>query len=364
MAFVAASALWIAGCGQSPSSGLTDGHSPPAAGSGCDPNFVPFGGGSGTAIDPYRVCSLSQWSAMAADAAPGRHFVLAGDLDFRHRGAPLVDEFQSVLDGGGRTIRRLGGRGLFDKLSGTVRNLRLVDINVVAGINVGAVAGQATSRGVVEDVFLSGTIEGTFNVGGAVGVNDGVLRRVDADVAVRGNTRVGGIAGIHNGRMETCFARGTVSGEQFVGGLVGSLAFSGGVRRALAGPTVVVASTVGAGGIAGDAGPSTTAEDVVVIANVEGRTQVGGAVGLLRGTLRRVMVAGTVTAAAGGNDALCGDGEGGATQSYFDVTRSGRGRSRCGEGKTTAELHQPATYVGWDVETVWLVNGVAYPSLR
>lgn len=90
MAFVAASALWIAGCRQSLSSGLTDGDSPPVAGSGCDWNFVPFGGesGTGTAIDLYRVCSLSQGAAMAADAAPGHDFVLVADVDFRHPWRP------------------------------------------------------------------------------------------------------------------------------------------------------------------------------------------------------------------------------------------------------------------------------------
>jgi hypothetical protein len=58
--------------------------------------------------------------------------------------------------------------------------------------------------------------------------------------------------------------------------------------------------------------------------------------------------------------------EGGTvTQSYWDVETTGQRVSDGGEGKTSAEMKQRATFVGWDFDGVWQIReGVSYPTLR
>lgn len=365
LALAAATGLWLSGCGNhlAPDA-QSNGPSSPSGGLDCDPNAVPFGGGSGSQSDPWRVCSRSHWGEMVSGPEPGKHFRLVGHLDFQGKAAPLADNFLGTFDGGGGRLENLSGSPLFVQLSGTFRNVELRNFSVVAGNNVGALAGVVTGKGVVEDVQASGDVVGSFNAGGLVGVNNGTLRRVDVAMDVQGNSRIGGLAGIQNGIVQSSFARGTVSGVQYVGGLAGSVGFSGQVEKVVVGPSTVSASSEAVGGIAGDTGPSTVLADVVALANVSGRTRVGGAVGLHAGTMSRILAVGTVTASVDTADALCGSDSGASMASYFDLTKSGLSTSACGQGKSTSALYQPATYTGWDVTTVWLVNGVAYPTLR
>lgn len=360
-------ASWLSACGNrlgpDTQTGTTpDGGDPTAI--PCDPNAVPFGGGVGTADDPYRLCSRAQWIQMASGATAGLHFRVVGELDFQNKAVPTVDDFQGTLDGHEGKLRHVAGLPLFVQLSGIVRNVAMTEVAIVSGTNVGPLAGIVTSSGIVEDVSVSGTVFGSFNAGGLVGINSGTLRGIDAAVAVEGVTRVGGIAGIDNGVIAESFAHGTVKGSQYVGGVAGTLGFQARVQQVVVGPSVVTASGDVVGGVAGDSGALTVVEDVVAVADVSGASSVGGAVGSHAGSLSRVLAAGSLTGTGAGVDALCGSATGTASSSYFDTTKSGVAASDCGQGKTTSALYEPATYVGWDTVTTWLVNGVSYPTLR
>jgi len=51
--------------------------------------------------------------------------------------------------------------------------------------------------------------------------------------------------------------------------------------------------------------------------------------------------------------------------SYWDIETSGQSSSDGGEGKTTAEMKQQATFIGWDFTNIWdIIEGVTYPYLR
>ena len=51
--------------------------------------------------------------------------------------------------------------------------------------------------------------------------------------------------------------------------------------------------------------------------------------------------------------------------SYWDIETSGQTTSGGGEGKTTAEMKQQATFIGWDFTNIWdIIEGVTYPYLR
>ncbi len=98
--------------------------------------------------------------------------------------------------------------------------------------------------------------------------------------------------------------------------------------------------------------------------SVSGRGSVGGLVGSNGGTVSQCYSVGSVSGSwdVGG---LVGRNSGTVLGSYWDVETSGQSTSAGGEGKTTAEMKQRATYTGWDFANVWdIVEGQSYPYLR
>jgi len=161
----------------------------------------------------------------------------------------------------------------------------------------------------LEDVMVSGY----GSVGGLVGSNYGTVSGCYATGSVSGDSNVGGLVGSNwGGRVNDCYAMGPVTGYTYrIGGLIGSM-WGGSVTNTY--------ST----GLVGDSGSSK-----------------GGLIGYRDGEY-----SGTVTS------------------SYWDVETSGMSTSAGGEGKTTAEMKQRATYVGWDFVNVWGIDdGVSYPYL-
>jgi hypothetical protein len=53
------------------------------------------------------------------------------------------------------------------------------------------------------------------------------------------------------------------------------------------------------------------------------------------------------------------------TSSYWDMDSSGLSGSAAGSGRTTTQMHDAATFVGWNFTTIWnIVQAVSYPFLR
>ena len=103
------------------------------------------------------------------------------------------------------------------------------------------------------------------------------------------------------------------------------------------------------------------------IGSVSGTSAVGGLVGWngWNGATENTYSTGRVRGneCAGG---LVGKNEGGQiTNSYWDIITSGQSSSAGGEGKTTAEMKQQATFENWDFVNIWaLVDFVSYPYLQ
>jgi hypothetical protein len=53
------------------------------------------------------------------------------------------------------------------------------------------------------------------------------------------------------------------------------------------------------------------------------------------------------------------------TSSYWDTQTSGQATSAGGTGKTTAQMMNRSTFVGWDFATIWNNNpGLSYPVFQ
>ncbi|MEA3226088.1 MAG: hypothetical protein U9Q07_09070, partial [Planctomycetota bacterium] len=208
-----------------------------------------FAAGTGEPNDPYQIATVEQLIAIGSDSdLLDKNFVLVADIDLDpnlpggrvftnaliardegdgvggHSGA----SFDGVLDGQGHTIANLHiegvhgyDAGLFGKLSGLVKDLRLTDV-VISGSPCGAIAGL-NHRGMILRCQVTGRISGANRVGGLVGDNwDASLVECRAKVQVTGEDNVGGmVGGGPGGTLMRCHVQAEVNGERSVGGLVG-----------------------------------------------------------------------------------------------------------------------------------------------
>ncbi len=158
------------------------------------------------------------------------------DLSSYTNWQPIVN-FNSVFQGNGHTIsnlrinRRINEVGLFKLIAATAKidyvNLANVDVrgqDRVAGL-VGVSGGKITNSSV------SGTIRGSFIVGGMVASATTSSRIINSfvDCDVAGIESVGGLIGQNAGLVENSHSVGMVTGQDLnkhkVGGLVGVLSF-------------------------------------------------------------------------------------------------------------------------------------------
>lgn len=214
-----------------------------------------FGGGSGTAVDPYLIGTVDHMKAMhTASYTSPLYFKMTADVDLNGvTWLPLNNEgtFDKHIhfDGNGHVIKNLTVidatySSLFGVVCGSVRNLGVIDAYIQAATKSGAgiIAGYAGLKGPskptgkIINCYTTGKVVGTDAVGGIVGYigkpnGDELSGVIDcystADVTATGasgNSRAGGIAGINydGGVLKNCYATGTIkAAESKAGGIVG-----------------------------------------------------------------------------------------------------------------------------------------------
>lgn len=129
---------------------------------------------------------------------PAGNYELTADFDASSL-TGSISNFTGDIDGNYHTISGLE-HPLFASLSGTVKNLRLSGVNIASGTDVGAIASVATGGAKVYNCgVLSGSVSGSGNVGGLVGL-----------VAENSNVRV-----------VNCYNYADISGGEYAAGIVG-----------------------------------------------------------------------------------------------------------------------------------------------
>lgn len=195
--------------------------------------------------------------AKATDAETlGKNYRLKADLDLKDtpfNGIGSADQpFTGMFDGQGHTISHVTvnapegeNAGFFNVIKGaTIRDLKLVDVEITGKANVGGLVGSAQVQldssdlsknvaNLIGGCSVSGTVTGTKNVGGLVGLNEGktdpqtlfsIASAVDkcaASVTVNGKEMTGGLVGKNGGTITKSSSGGTVKGDTTTGGLVG-----------------------------------------------------------------------------------------------------------------------------------------------
>jgi hypothetical protein len=376
------------------------------------PAAAQYGGGTGTAGDPYLILTPEQLLAAGRSPADAdKHFRLEADIDLAALGpvesgiigTPDVGAFTGVFDGNGKIIRNLRVRtsygsylGLFGLVSGAsaqVMNVALVDPDVgdPDGRYVGALTAVLREGQITNCHVRRGCVTGGGYVGGLVGRNNGgVITECTAVATVHGSTRVGALLGYSyfgrvtgcraegevlgtsetdcwglggllgensNGTVTACHAACTVTGNKYVGGLVGDNVLAT-VDRCYADGAACGEHDVG-GLVGRNRGGSLI--DSYSLAAATGVYNVGGLVGRhstscyctvgTPGLIARCYAAGPVEGAAtlGGLVAL---NEGSIVEdSFWDVERTGHGTSPGGVGHTPSQMSDPRTFLGagWDL---------------
>ncbi|MBO5556582.1 MAG: hypothetical protein J5927_05305, partial [Oscillospiraceae bacterium] len=247
-------------------------------------------------------CALESFSK-------GRRFALAADIDLTGLDYEPAAYFVGSLDGQNHTIRGLtitgeGSRlGLFRQIGpeGVIENL-LVQGTVTPGGSqeyIGGIAG--VNEGTIRSSGFAGEISGIRAVGGVAGHNTltGGLRSCAFNGSVTGEQQTGGVAGFNEGLITNCDSQGQVnttaitpqgelhfdlasfSQEDFVdlsdiGGIAGenTALVENSRNRAAVGYRY---TGYNVGGVVGK--NSGFVDDCVNLGAVEGRRDVGGAVG-------------------------------------------------------------------------------------
>ncbi|WP_289029284.1 ubiquitin-like protein [uncultured Algoriphagus sp.] len=209
-----------------------------------------FPGGKGTVEEPYEI---SNWEHLhMIRYSLNSHFTLTNDLDentagysiYVKNGESLVNDgkgwepigtlsnpFTGNFDGNGFSVvnlivkRPLEKRvGLFGQAnnSSVIKNLQVLNVSIEGADRTGALAGE--SKGIIQKVGVSGTVQGSKYTGGLVGIieQNGSITYCFSTVSVIGTEAVGGITGYLYGSLSNSYVvEATVNGDYPSGGLVG-----------------------------------------------------------------------------------------------------------------------------------------------
>jgi len=203
-----------------------------------------YGGGSGTAVDPYQIWTSEQMNTIGANAADwGKHFKLMADIDmsaytgtqYHIIGTGWDNAFTGTFDGNRHVIRNLTFTtaasvncvGVFGYTqNATIRNLGVENVTMEGNYYVGGLVGVHNS-GTITACYAVGSVSGHKDmIGGLVGLNNwaGTITGCYAGGSVSTTLYsfyVGGLVGKNDGMVKTCYAAASVSSEAYVGGLVG-----------------------------------------------------------------------------------------------------------------------------------------------
>ena len=185
----------------------------------------------------YTVTTAEGLKAVADIANNGNlgiNITLTGNIDLKGIdwtpiGTASNNAYTGTFDGNGHTITGLtvnqeGTKyvGLigFIGSNGTVKNVKLENVNITGSFYVGGVVGG--NYGTVIACTSSGNVSGNTYVGGVVGDNYGTVTACTASGSVKGSSNVGGVVGYNSrGSVTACTSSGSVEGSRDVGGVVG-----------------------------------------------------------------------------------------------------------------------------------------------
>jgi PKD repeat protein len=355
--------------------------------------------GDGTETNPYEIGSVEQLQCIEEQGLDA-NYVQVSDIDAsetaswnggkgfepignsRFEGTP----FTGTFGGAGHDIADLtinrpteSNVGLFSTVKSDLTSVSVIDADITGDVFVGGVTGFVSSRGsvpIIKDSHVTGTIDGTAQVGGLVGNSGGTIEDSYMTGSVNGSRRVGGLVGSNSGTIEDSYMTGLTDGEVDVGGLVGQNDGSefedneGVISDSYSEGSVEGSLSVG-GLVGGTFGENNEISNSYSMASVEGNQLVGGFVGNtgFGTTVSNSYAIGSVTGSSevGGFIGRASRTETSTSNSYWDIEATGKSTSDGrATGLTTSEMtgdSAPSNMAGFDFTTTWVTVTNDYPVL-
>jgi hypothetical protein len=321
----------------------------------CTPSNSFSGNGSGTQTDPYQITNVCQLQEMKLDH--DAYYILMNDIDasdtenwndgegFEQIGEEESYGFSGGFDGQGYSIYDLyinrpdeNYVGLFGKVSNAddISDVNIENADITGYDYVGILIGSCEVINDNYSVFIyncrtDGSVAGNWGVGGFCGVCTGLesntwITDCYSTTNVNGGIHVGGFCGViytdfyinffHSVIIENCYATGNIEGYSHIGGFCGSIYANNDENEGVL-----------------------SIRNSYSLGSSSGNYNTGGLIGYVDG--------------------------GSVTNCYWDIEASGNLTSYGGEGKTTEEMKQEATFVNWDFDDVWCIaENYDYPKLQ
>lgn len=358
-----------------------------------------------TKEDLINMSNLGRFSANS-------YYKIVNDIDISSIDSwtPIGDAtypFIGNVDFGNHTITGLtvnttaSNQGLFGNIqNSTIKNLKLENVNIVGGGNVGGLIGNAAGNNNIENITVTGTVRGTgTNVGGLIGyINANVTGTTISDCVSNVNTtgaaQTGGLVGYlyltsDSININNVISTGTVNGAAQTGGLIGYSQSTKGTNTLTNAYATgnITATGNNAGGLIGYLVGVNKDDSKVTNAyatgNVTGISYMGGLIGqATNSTINDTYSTGTITGTdyagsligtvtnidinnsyAIGRLTTTGTNTGGlvgvatnstATNSYFSSQTTGLYRTALGLNVRLEKLFSKnKAYLDWDFENTW-----------
>jgi len=182
----------------------------------------------GTDTNPFIITTEAQLRQIGTTGYPlSAHYKLEEDITLTSNWTTIAGTFTGTFDGNGHVIRNLTGtNGLFNEVSGTVKDLGLDNVNINSTLmTMGAITRTLSSGGNISGCFVTGSVtSASSRVGGIVGANSGTIENSYSTANVSSSsTGAGGIAGenFSGSIIRYCYATGNIAATNFGGGIVG-----------------------------------------------------------------------------------------------------------------------------------------------
>ena len=383
--------------------------------------------GSGSVSDPYVICNSAQLNDFALNGCNDsvsvdcdKYFTLGSDIDLQDKDVELIAGFDSNpfsggFDGRNKSIKNFkksfpsnSHLGLFRSLSGVIKNVKIKnsylegtndvgtlvaesiggkvlnskvegDFTILTNANrVGGLVGDVSEDSIFSHLsYVGNPFSIPSNTAGVIGEDSTIggektyLKKIDSYLIIEGSiNNVGGILGKASGD-NTIISKSKASGEILSpsgsgtnnGGITG---LQGTIRECLSTVSIVGSNLSGVGGVSGAGSAIINSHSKSSIINAD--YNVGG----IQGNGSDITNSYSELSSLLANSSFGGvHGNGNSfniTRSFWDSDlngiTTGENPTRT-EGKTSAELKQQATFVGWDFENVWAIDeGVRSPKLR
>jgi hypothetical protein len=203
-----------------------------------------YGGGSGTADEPFLIFSAEQLNTIGLNpAAWHKHFRLMADIDLSGYtgtdlniiGTSMAKSFGGTFDGNNHKIYNLSYDcseadfvSLFGCVNGSdalIKDLSLVNpnISIQTGLYVSSLVGCLGTGTISACSANGGSVAGGSFVGGLVGWNsNGIIVNCHATSSLMGQCGIGGLVGKTYVEVSNCYSTGNITqGATVAGGFAG-----------------------------------------------------------------------------------------------------------------------------------------------